>query len=143
MNWVVVLDLVAACCMTGLIWFVQLVHYPLLAAVPPEAAISVAVQHQRRTAWVVALPMAVEGGTSLYLLFRRPSGFGWPWAWAGGVCVAVWLLSTVTLSVPRHQRMLEHPTPELGRALVRTNWPRTVAWTAHAVILTAMVFRLV
>ena len=59
MNWVVVLDLVAACCMTGLIWFVQLVHYPLLAAVPPEAAIAVAVQHQRRTAWVVALPRGI------------------------------------------------------------------------------------
>ena len=53
------------------------------------------------------------------------------------------MVSTVALSVPRHQRMLEHPTPELGRALVRTNWPRTVAWTAHAVILAAMVFRLV
>jgi phage terminase large subunit-like protein len=143
MTWLVLINMAAAWCMTGLIWFVQVVHYPLLAVVPPEAAREVAVQHQQRTGWVVAIPMAVEGASTLVLMFHRPAAISWQWAWAGGVCVAVWLVSTVALSVPRHQRMLTDPSPELGRALVRTNWPRTIAWTGHAAILTVMVWRLV
>lgn len=143
MRWLVILDMAAAWCMTGLIWFVQVVHYPLLALVPPESARQTAEEHQPRTAWVVALPMAVEGVTSLVLMVRRPPQIPLALAWAGGVCVALWLLATVLLSVPRHQRMLERPDPALGRSLVVTNWPRTLAWTAHAVIATVMVALLV
>ena len=113
MVWVVVANLASAWFMTGLIWLVQLVHYPLLAVVPPQAARSVAEAHQERTAWVVSVPMLVEGVSTLWLMFDRPAGVAWGWAWAGGVCVAVWLVSTVSLSVPRHQRMLE-----IGRAHV-------------------------
>ena len=45
--------------MVGLIWFVQRVHYPLLAQVGVEYQISVGHEHQRRTSQVVGLPMAV------------------------------------------------------------------------------------
>jgi len=40
----------------------------------------------------------------------------------------------VLLSVPRHARMAAGPDPEVGAELVRTNWPRTIAWTMHGVI---------
>ena len=33
-TWLVVINLMSTCCMTGVIWFVQLVHYPLLSEVP-------------------------------------------------------------------------------------------------------------
>ncbi|MFM8390558.1 MAG: hypothetical protein ACKOA5_15085, partial [Actinomycetota bacterium] len=69
-----VLNLVATCVMVGVIWFVQLVHYPLLALIGIDRAPEIAVEHQRRTAWVVGLPMAVEGVTTLVLLFARPDG---------------------------------------------------------------------
>ena len=129
--------------MTGVIWFVQVVHYPLLATVPVESARTVAAEHQRRTGWVVMAPMAAEGFTTLWLMFDRPAGVEWWLAWAGGVCVAVALLSTVLLSVPRHSRMASEPTERTARELVTTNWPRTVAWTAHGIICAAIVLSLV
>ena len=139
MNLLVVTNAAAAWTMTGLIWFVQVVHYPLLAVVPRESARTTAVEHQSRTARVVMLPMAAEGVTTLWLMFDRPADVDWWLAWAGGVCVAVALLSTVLLSVPRHGRMASEPTDTIGRELVRTNWPRTVAWTAHGIISAAIV----
>ena len=139
LQWVVIANAASAWVMTGLIWFVQVVHYPLLAVVPVESARDTAVAHQARTARVVMLPMAVEGVTSLWLMFDRPDGVSVWLAWAGGVCVAVALASTVLLSVPRHTRMANEPDPAVGRELVVTNWPRTVAWTAHGIICAAIV----
>jgi hypothetical protein len=137
----VVVNLVSTCFMAGLIWFVQLVHYPLLGLVPVADSPAVAAEHQRRTGLVVAAPMAAEGLTTLWLMFDRPSDVPWWLAWAGGVCVAIWLVSTVALSVPRHRRMLEAPDDRLGRSLVLTNWPRTIAWSAHAAVAAAIVLR--
>ena len=38
MNTVVVANVASAWMMTGIIWFVQVVHYPLLSVVPVESA---------------------------------------------------------------------------------------------------------
>ena len=136
-----VLDLVASWVMVGLIWFVQIVHYPLLSIVPMQAASSVAEEHQRRTAWVVMLPMAVQGFTSLGLMRWIPNGVSWWLPWANGVCVAIALASTVLLSVPRHARMAANPDENVGRELVLTNWPRTIAWSASGIALAAMLIQ--
>jgi hypothetical protein len=140
---VVAANAASAWVMTGIIWFVQVVHYPLLAIVPVESARRVAVEHQSRTARVVMVPMAVEGVTTLWLMFDRPDSVAWWLPWAGGACVAAALLSTVLLSVPRHGRMADEPSAATGRELVLTNWPRTVAWTAHGIICAAIMLTLV
>jgi len=136
-----VLILAASWTMVGLIWFVQIVHYPLLSIVPASNAVEVATEHQRRTAWVVMLPMAVQGFTSLGLMRWVPTGVSTWLPWANGVFVAIALASTVLLSVPRHARMAENPDEQVGRELVLTNWPRTIAWTACGVLLAAMMLQ--
>ena len=68
-------QLATTCFLTGLIWLVQIVHYPLLSVVGVDRASDVAVEHQTRTARVVGLPMAVEGVTALWLMFDRPENF--------------------------------------------------------------------
>ncbi len=132
-------NLAASLVMVGVIWFVQVVHYPLLAVVPPASASTVALDHQRRTGWVVALPMAVEGVTTLGLLWKVPEQVPAWMPWLGAVLLAVALGCTVLLSVPRHARMATHPDERVGRELVLTNWPRTVAWSARGVLCLVMV----
>lgn len=124
--------------MVGVIWFVQHVHYPLLATFGVESAASVAVDHQRRTGHVVALPMAVEGLSTLVLLVSRPDGVMWLWPWVGAVLLAIALGSTVFLSVPLHGRMAADPQADTGRRLVTTNWPRTVAWSLRGIVCIVM-----
>ena len=133
-----VLNLAATLVMVGVIWFVQIVHYPLLSVVPVESASGVASEHQRRTGWVVMLPMTVEGFTTLALLKWVPNGVAWWVPWLNGVFLAVALGCTVFLSVPRHARMAAEPDEKVGHELVITNWPRTIAWTIRGVVLIAM-----
>lgn len=137
-QWMIVLNVVSAWMMVGVIWVVQLVHYPLLALVGADRSVEAAERHQRAMSFVVGPPMAVEGVTTLWLLVDRPDEVVVWLPWAGAVCVGVALLSTVWLSVPRHARMATEPDPKVGTELVRTNWPRTVAWTLHGVVAPAI-----
>ena len=129
--------------MTGVIWFVQWVHYPLLATVPVDGAVKVAEQHQRRTGQVLALPMAVEGVTTLWLLASRPDAASLILPWLAAVLLAVALGSTVFVSVPLHAKMATNPSADVGRQLVTTNWLRTIAWTARTVVCAAMLLQVV
>lgn len=124
--------------MVGLIWFVQRVHYPLLALVDAKDQIAVGTEHQRRTAQVVGLPMAVEGVSTLLLLFERPDQVGAWLPWVGAFLLAISLGSTVFLSVPLHQKMITKPSAEIGKKLVTTNWPRTISWTLRGVVCIGM-----
>lgn len=136
---VLLINLLSTWTMVGVIWFVQVVHYPLLAVVPVESATSVAVEHQRRTGWVVGAPMALEGVTTLALLVMVPEGVAWFVPWLAGIPLAVALGATIFLSVPRHERMARQPDVQVGRELVSTNWVRTIAWTLRGFIVGGMV----
>lgn len=138
-NVVLIVNLVSTWTMVGVIWFVQIVHYPLLSTVPVESASSVAVEHQRRTGWVVGAPMLLEGVTTLLLLVMVPTGVAWFVPWLAGIPLAVALGATIFLSVPRHERMAKQPDAKVGRELVTTNWVRTIAWSVRGVIVAGMV----
>ena len=138
-NVALIANTAATFVMVGIIWFVQHVHYPLLASVTVEHASTVALEHQRRTGHVVGVPMAVEGVSTLVLLVERPEGVSVIWPWIGAVLLAVALGSTVLLSVPLHARMAANPAADTGRRLVVTNWPRTIAWTLRGAVCVVMV----
>ena len=142
-EFILLVNFVATAVMTGVIWFVQWVHYPLLATVPVDGAVKVAEQHQRRTGQVLAIPMALEGVTTLWLLASRPDVVSLILPWLGAVLLAVALGSTVFVSVPLHAKMATNPTVDVGRRLVVTNWSRTIAWSARAVVCAVMLLQVV
>ena len=131
-----VANLAATWFMVGLIWFVQVVHYPLFAAVPAgEPFAAYHRQHVRRTTWVVAPVMFVELITSAALLLARPA-FVSAWVgWAGLALLAIAWLSTALLQVPRHNELARCYADVSHGALCRTNWLRTAAWTARGALL--------
>lgn len=128
-EFMVCVNVVAAAVMTGVIWTVQVVHYPLLAAVGLDQARSVAIRHQRLMSWVVGPPMLAEGVATLWLLVDRPDSVARWLPWLSAVLLAVVLASTALVSVPLHAQMASAPTPATGHRLVVTNWPRTALWT--------------
>ncbi len=130
--------------MMGVIWFVQVVHYPLFDQVGPDVFRRYHASHTRRTTPVVALPMLLELGSSLALVVHPPFGSTPGWTWAGLAASVVCWASTVVLSVPSHRRLASGFDRRTHRALVLTNLVRLAGWSAHALIvlgLTAVALR--
>lgn len=135
MTAVLVLSTVASWAMVGLIWSMQIVHYPMLAAHSELAPATAAREHQRRITPVVGPFMAVEGVTALILLGWRPDDMSALSAWVAAALLGVALASTVLIQVPQHGRLAEGHDAATARNLVRGNWIRTGAWTLRGVVL--------
>ena len=127
--------------MTGLVWFVQVVHYPLFAGVGPDRWPAYAAAHQRLTTLVVGPPMLLELGTALLLAWRPPSGDARTLPLAALALLAVVWLSTALLQVPAHGRLTSGFDADIARGLVAWNWVRTVAWTGRAGVVLVLVWR--
>ncbi len=119
--------------MTGVIWFVQLVHYPAYRWVDDESFPRYQKEHMRRTTWVVFPLMMMELAGALV----------WAWealddpalrirAWTGLVLVGIIWASTALVQVPLHERLAKGRSPGAIESLIRSNWVRTVAWTLRA-----------
>jgi phage terminase large subunit-like protein len=120
--------------MIGLIWFVQVVHYPLFAAVPMEAFRAYEASHQRRTTWIVAPLMLTELATAAALAGGVVPGVPKSWAYAGlGLVAAVWGV-TFLVSVPLHAKLEGGKDEAVIRRLVATNWIRTAIWTGRGAL---------
>jgi len=135
MHWVLLANLASTLFMTGLIWFVQVVHYPLFAWVGAAEFPAYSREHQHWTTFVVGPPMLLEALTAALLVAARPSGVPAWAAWAGLALVGVIWLSTAALQVPAHGRLISGFDAGIAAALVSTNWIRTAAWTARAALL--------
>lgn len=124
--------------MTGLIWFVQVVHYPLFAKVGGAEFAGYEAAHSFRTTIVVAPAMLLELLVSVLLVLYGPEGWA-KWV-AGGLTVGVWA-STFLIQVPLHGQLAGGFVREAQEWLVESNWIRTVGWTVRSGVLLWSVYR--
>ena len=117
--------------MVGLIWFVQVVHYPLFASVGNLEFPYYEQRHTALTTWVVAPPMLIEGATAVLLIWFRPTSVAQWSLWAGLALLGVSGLSTAVIQVPCHEILSKAFDPVVHQRLVSTNWLRTAAWSLH------------
>lgn len=115
--------------MLGLIWFVQVVHYPLFVSVGSPEFPAYEQRHRAMTTWVVAPPMLIEGATAVLLIWLRPTSVGDWSVWFGLALLGVCWLSTAFIQVPCHISMSQVFDSVIHRRLVTTNWLRTAAWS--------------
>ena len=127
--------------MTGVIWFVQVVHYPLMDRVGSESFNQYHAGHTNLTSRVVLIPMVVELLTSAWLVFDRPRSFGLNLAILGLILAVLTWGITFFLSVPAHNQLSLGFDASWHRSLVGTNIFRALAWTAHSVLLLVATYR--
>jgi hypothetical protein len=136
---VFLLHLAATMFMVGVIWFVQIVHYPLLARVGSAEAVAYEQAHTQRTGWVVSPSMLLEGASAVLLFWVRPAGVSDLQAGIGvALSVVVWI-STFLVQVPCHERLCREFDRGVHRRLVRSNWVRTAAWSLRGLVVLWMV----
>jgi hypothetical protein len=131
-------QLLATVYMTGLIWFVQIVHYPLLAWVDEAGFPAYEAKHQQRTTWVVAPPMLVELLTAMALLGWAEAIGGWWIALINLASVIVIWLSTALVQMPLHAQLTHARDLKRIRRLVMTNWLRTALWTGRSALVVTL-----
>ncbi|MBT8338146.1 MAG: hypothetical protein KJO11_16265 [Gemmatimonadetes bacterium] len=131
------LHLASTLLMAGLILFVQVVHYPLMAHVG-DPYTTYQRHHMRRTGLVVGPLMLVELTTAVWLVVHPPAPGLTGLAWVGVGLLAVIWASTGLLQAPAHARLTEGFDAGVHRRLVRSNWIRTVAWLARVPVAVAL-----
>jgi hypothetical protein len=132
---VILVHAAAASALCGLVWFVQIVHYPLFRRVGASGFVEYEVGHSHLTSRVVAPLMLAEAVAAVALTIWMPAE---PLIWIGlGTLTLIWL-STFLLQVPQHRRLSGGFDAVAHRRLVRTNWLRTIGWSARAAIALAL-----
>lgn len=121
--------------MTGLIWIIQVIHYPLFKLVGAENYVVYHKSHIQRTSVVIAVPMLLEMLSALYLIlkaefYRNSSLF----LVASLLILVIWLV-TFFISVPQHNILVNGFDDTAFKTLLNTNWVRTIGWTLRAVLL--------
>ena len=131
--------------MTGLIWVIQLVHYPIFDSIDPgednQGWMQFANRHTSSISLVVGPLMLAEGLTGLWLAVTpTPAGASrvLPIIALGLMAVAYGV--TAFVSAPLHGQMSQRFDARLHHRLVTTNWIRTAAWTSRACVLAALAY---
>ena len=145
MNWpitILLANVVSTLFMVGLIWMVQIVHYPLFDDVGQENYVRYQQRHQSNITYVVAPVMLVELVTSILLLVYPVVGLNKSLAYVSiGLVVLIWL-STALLQVPCHGKLVKEFDQSAYHWLVSSNWIRTIAWSGRGVVVTMMLVRI-
>lgn len=121
--------------MTGLIWFVQVVHYPLFSLIDASSFKEFHQEHTKKTTWVVAAPMMIElvsSGLAIFFISDNENTI----PIMSFLMVFLIFLSTALVQVPLHSRLGVKKNFEIIRKLVLTNWVRTFLWTSKTLLLT-------
>lgn len=119
--------------MTGLIWTIQLVHYPSFGFVKEERYREFQHFHMRRITYIVGPLMILEVLTGALIMFKNYQNT--PYVIAAILLALIWL-NTAFLNVPIHNQLMSKGDEGLFKKLVLSNWPRTILWTVRSLILT-------
>ena len=133
--WVFILNVASTLYMVGLIWFVQVVHYPLHAKVGPDHFLHYQQLHMNWTGYVVGPPMLIEAGTTVYLMLNPLQHVPNWYFWIGGLLLLFVWASTGLLQVPIHNSLMVDGSSSRINMLVNTNWIRTVCWSLRGILV--------
>jgi len=122
--------------MTGIVWFVQIVHYPLFRAIGSDRFTAYERQHVKFAGYVIAPVMLIELLTGITLIIIEESSLFWINL---GLLGLIWL-STLFIQVPLHRRLSQDYSLSMISDLVGTNWIRTILWTARSMILLLILY---
>ena len=137
---VLLLHLFTTVFMTGVIWMIQVLHYPLFNMVGRENFSAYEAAHSNLISLIVAPAMLLELGFTAWIFFAPPASVPSSLNWLNTILLAIIWLSTAFLQVPQHSILSSGFNEKAYQFLVNSNWIRTVAWSARAVITSIMVW---
>ena len=131
----VLVNLTLSALLTGLIWTIQLVHYPGFLGVGADGFLAYQQNHMRSISYLVIplmlAELAMTGLLQYYYQNIPPRGV----YLSTGLVVFIWGV-TFFISSPLHGKLIaEGYNSTVIQQLITTNWLRTVAWSIRTGVL--------
>lgn len=115
----------------GLIWTIQLVHYPSFRYVSNSKFTEFTTFHARSISFIVLPLMIIELVVAIGLSFLLQDSFSYIKL---ALVLCIWG-STFALSVPRHNQLQKRRDEKVIESLILTNWPRTILWSVKSLLV--------
>ena len=128
------MHLALASIMVGVIWVIQLVHYPSFRFTDREKYVSFQIFHMRKISFIVMPVMVLEFLSGLLLVLYH-SNYESLLRISFILLLIIWLV-TALFFAQIHQKLSKGYDETLVRKLVSFNWIRTLLWTIRTIIIT-------
>lgn len=127
------INLITTAIMVGLIWTIQLVHYPFFHRVDRISFNLHMDAHRKKISYIVIPVMLPELGSAFGLAFLE-SRFQTEFIAGFIILLLIWI-STAFLQVPSHSKLANGYSESVVSKLVRLNWVRTTLWSIRLLLL--------
>ena len=124
--------------MVGLIWLIQMVHYPLFGYVGTTEFGTFHEKHKILITPVVGIVMIAELVTTVIIMFQTPLGIPNWMGILGIMLLGVIWFSTLFLQIPYHNKLNTKFDESVLKMLIKTNWIRTICWSLRGFIALIM-----
>ena len=125
------IHLISTSLIVGIIWVIQVVHYPSFHFIGNSRYISFQKFHMERISYIVIPVMLVESISGFLLIYDELN----PILLISMVLLlSIWMLTAFFFSSV-HQRLVSGYQLEMVAKLVKINWIRTLLWTLRLLLL--------
>ena len=137
-NFVLLGHLIFTSIMTGVIWVIQIVHYPSFHFIEKELYTAFQKFHMNKISIIVIPIMLAELITGIMLFLDKSSKS--PFLTISIIIlVLIWLITGVFFT-KAHNELIAGYQELVVNQLVAMNWIRTLLWTLRLLLLTSFVY---
>ncbi len=130
---VLFLHVISCAWMSGLIWVMQVLHYPFFAKIRESEFANAHSSHTHRIIYLVGPPMFIEVITAIILIRDTDEPILFV---INFIMIIFILMNTIFFSIPIHNGLRLIQDFKKIELLVLTNWPRTILWSLRLILLT-------
>ena len=127
--------------LTGLIWVIQLVHYPIFQFLDSQSYSKAMTFHQQRISIIVVPLMVFELLSGLYLAYAQWAPLARFHSINMALIVLIWI-HTFGIMVPFHKSISIQPNHSLLQKTLRHHWIRTTSWSVKSILWGAILWHL-
>ena len=125
------INFISTSVMSGVIWVIQLLHYPSFHFINEKKYVDFQHFHMERISFIVIPVMIIELASALLLAYFFQSSLT---IILLTLVLGVWLVTFIFFT-NMHQKLTNGYDPSIVDRLIQINWSRTILWSFRLIIL--------
>jgi hypothetical protein len=116
----------------GLIWTVQIVHYPSFLFIDKKRSLEFQDFHMKSITYIVMPLMLIELFCGAILLYKNYTNIIFLIGFISLLVIWAW---TFFVNVPIHSKLIINFEEDEVKKLIKSNWPRTILWSVKLIFV--------